>query len=110
MNKVILMGRLARDPECRTTQSGQMKANFTLAVDRMSKEKMADFIGLTAWGKTAEFVSQYLCKGRQVLVEGRIQTGSYEKDGKKVYTTDVMVDRIEFADKKPQGNAEEPPF
>ncbi|MBR1761164.1 MAG: single-stranded DNA-binding protein [Schwartzia sp.] len=110
MNKVILMGRLARDPDVRTTQSGMKVARMTIAVDRrISKAKIqagqqsADFIGLVAWDRTAEFAEQYLGKGRQILVEGRIQTGSYEaQDGTKRYTTDVIVERIEFADSRPQ--------
>ena len=110
MNKVILMGRLARDPDVRTTQSGMKVARMTIAVDRrISKAKIqagqqsADFIGLVAWDRTAEFAEQYLMKGSQILVEGRIQTGSYEaQDGTKRYTTDVIVERIEFAGSRPQ--------
>lgn len=111
MNKVILMGRLARDPDVRTTQSGRMLARMTIAVDRRVSranlqpgQQTADFISLIAWERTAEFAEKYLGKGRQVLVEGRIQTGSYEaQDGTKRYTTDVIVERIEFADSRPQG-------
>ena len=113
MNKVILMGRLARDPDVRTTQSGRQVARMTLAVDRRVNrsnlqpgQQTADFIGLVAWERTAEFAGTYLSKGRQILVEGRIQTGSYEaQDGTKRYTTDVIADRIEFADSRPQGDA-----
>ncbi len=112
MNKVILMGRLARDPDVRTTQSGRQVARMTLAVDRrISRANLqpgqptADFISLVAWERTAEFAGNYLSKGRQILVEGRIQTGSYEaQDGTKRYTTDVIADRIEFADSRPQGD------
>ena len=99
MNKVVLMGRLARDPDVQTTSTGKLRARFTLAVDRMKSKdgtRQADFISLIAWEKSAEFVDKYLFKGKQVLVEGRIQTGSYEKDGRKVYTTDVLVDKFEF--------------
>ena len=81
-------------------------ARMTLAVDRPKGKdgpKQADFIGLVAWEKTAEFADKYLDKGRQVLVEGRIQTGSYEKDGQKRYTTDVIVDRMEFCGSKGGG-------
>ena len=110
MNKVILMGRLARDPDVRTTQSGMKVARMTIAVDRrISRAKAqpgqqtADFIGLVAWDRTADFADQFLGKGRQILVEGRIQTGSYEaQDGTKRYTTDVIAERIEFADSRPQ--------
>ena len=76
---------------------------MTIAVDRPKAKdgsKKADFINLVAWEKTAEFAEQYLSKGQRVLIEGRIQTNSYEKDGEKKYTTDVNVDRIEFADSK----------
>ena len=105
MNKVILMGRLARDPELRTTQSGRQMARMTIAVDRRISranaqpgQQTADFISLVAWERTAEFAEKYLNKGSQILIEGRIQTGSYEaQDGTKRYTTDVIVERIEFA-------------
>ena len=106
------MGRLARDPDVKSTQSGMTYARMTLAVDRrISRAKQqegqqtADFIGLIAWDKTAEFAEKYIGKGRQILVEGRIQTGSYEKDGQKHYTTDVVCERIEFADSRPQNGA-----
>lgn len=107
MNNVSLLGRLTRDPDLRYTQSGDAVCRFTLAVDRgLSREKRqeleannqqtADFISITAWGKTAELVANYLSKGRQVAVEGSIRTGSYEKDGQRVYTTDVRANRIHF--------------
>ena len=96
MNKVILIGRLTRDPEARTSQGGEPVARFTLAVDRRGRERAADFIGCVAFGKTAESVGQYLRKGSRVGVCGRIQTGSYERDGRKVYTTDVIADEVEF--------------
>ena len=113
MNKVILMGRLARDPDVRTTPSGLQVARMTIAVDRrisrakaQAGQQTADFISLVAWDRTAEFAGQYLAKGRQILVEGRIQTGSYEaQDGTKKYTTDVVAERIEFADSRPQGDS-----
>ncbi len=97
------MGRLARDPEAQTTATGKLKCRMTIAVDRPKAKdgtQKADFIGLVAWEKTAEFAEKYPTKGQRVLIEGRIQTGSYEKDGEKRYTTDVNVDRIEFADSK----------
>lgn len=100
MNKAILHGRIARDPDVRTTQSGQTVARTSIAVDRGKskdgKDNGADFISCVAWGKTAELLGSYFPKGKEILAEGRIQTGSYEKDGKKVYTTDVVLDRVEF--------------
>ena len=100
MNIVTLTGRLTKDPEIRYTQSGMCVAAFTIAVDRFTKEgKTADFPRITAFGKTAENMEKYCHKGMMLGVQGRIQTGSYEKDGKKVYTTDVMADRVEFLSK-----------
>ena len=99
MNKFIGLGRLVRDPDVQTTSTNKLRARMTLAIDRPKAKdgsKTADFISLIAWERTAEFAEKYLYKGKQVLVEGRIQTGSYEKDGKKVYTTDVLVDKFEF--------------
>lgn len=118
MNRVILKGRVAKDPDVKTTQSGQTFTRLTIAVDRYTKageERKADFINCTAWGKTAEFIGKYFVKGQEILAEGRIQTGSYEKDGKKVYTTDVVIDRVEFCGKAvaknaTTTNAEEVPF
>ena len=104
MNNVCLIGRLTRDPEIRDTQSGMAIATFTLAVDRQvskDKERQADFIRITVFGKQAETVDRYLSKGRQVAVHGRIQTGSYkDKEGRTVYTTDVIADRVEFLGSK----------
>ncbi len=106
MNKVILMGRLTRDPEVRYTQSDNASAvaRFSLAVDRRFKkdgEQTADFINCVAFGKTGEFIEKYGRKGTKFVVEGRIQTGSYtNKDGQKVYTTDVVVEQVEFAESK----------
>lgn len=103
-NKVTLVGRLVRDPELRYTPSGKAVANFTLAVDRGFKDKesgesTADFIKITTWDKQAENVGNILKKGRLVLVDGSIRTGSYEKDGQKVYTTDVQASRVVFLDR-----------
>ena len=107
MNSVALTGRLTRDPEVRYTQSQTAVATFTLAVDRpfsRDRENNADFIRITAFGKSAEFAEKFLNKGRLVGVTGRIQTGSYQdKDGKTVYTTDVVADRIEFLGPKGDG-------
>lgn len=104
MNVVIISGNLARDPEQSTTNSGMVIAKFTLAVARMTKkteETSADFIRVIVFDKQAEHVTRYLGKGSKVAVEGRIQTGSYQnKDGKTVYTTDVIANRVEFLDKK----------
>lgn len=103
MNKVILIGRLTADPDVNQTQSGSTVAKYTLAVDRSVKkegQQQADFPRCTCFGKNAEFASKYLVKGTKIAVEGRIQTGSYEKDGVKFYTTDVIVDRHEFCESK----------
>lgn len=95
MNQVTLIGRLTKAAEMSYTQSNTAVAKFTLAVDRMKKGE-ADFIRVTAFGKTAEIVDRYTDKGRQLAIQGRIQTGSYEKDGQKVFTTDVIADRVEL--------------
>lgn len=108
MNKVILMGRLTRDPDIRYSQgeNAMAVARYTLAVDRRFKrdgnsDQAADFISCVAFGKTAEFAERYLHQGTKLVVEGRIQTGSYtNKDGQKVYTTDVVVENCEFAESK----------
>ena len=100
MNSVILIGRLARDPEMSYTQQQAACTKFTLAVDRpkrQGEDQGADFIRVTVWGKQAENCDRYLSKGRQVAVMGRIQTGSYKnREGVTVYTTDVVADRVEF--------------
>ncbi len=106
MNKVILMGRLTRDPEVRYSQGENSIAigRYTLAVDRRrsgDQEQTADFISCIAFGKNGEFAEKYLRKGIKIVIEGRIQTGSYtNKDGQKVYTTDVIVESQEFAESK----------
>lgn len=108
MNKVILIGRLVADPEIRYTQSGKAVASYRLAVDRPFKQdgqQEADFINCVAWGKTGEFAGNYLRKGTKIAVEGRIQTGNYEKDGVKHYTTDIVVDRHEFCESRSSGQA-----
>lgn len=114
MNKVILMGRLVRDPEVRYSQgeNATAVARYTLAVDRRfnrnNGEESADFIGCVAFGKSAEFAEKYLHKGTKLLVTGRIQTGSYtNKDGARVYTTDVVVEDQEFAESKNASSANE---
>lgn len=106
MNKVILMGRLTRDPDVRYSQgeNSTAVARYTLAVDRRFKkegEQSADFISCVAFGKAAEFAEKYLKQGIKMVITGRIQTGSYtNKDGNKVYTTDVVVEEQEFAESK----------
>lgn len=106
MNKVILMRRLTRDPEVRYSQGDTPTAiaRYTLAVDRRARkdgEASADFISCVAFGKSAEFAEKYLHKGTKLVITGRIQTGSYtNKDGQKVYTTDVVVEDQEFAESK----------
>ncbi len=114
MNKVVLMGRLTRDPDVRYTQgdSSMAVARYTLAVDRRGSrsnqdgEQNADFINIAAFGKGGEFAEKYLHKGTKVVVSGRIQTGSYtNKDGQKVYTTDVVAEDQEFAESKNSGNS-----
>ena len=98
LNKCILMGRITKDLEIR--QAGETKVlKFNLAVNRMKKDE-ADFISCVSFGKTAEFITQYMSKGSQIAIEGRIQTGSYDKDGTKVYTTDVVIEKCYFADSK----------
>lgn len=109
MNKVILMGRLTRDPEVRYTQTNNtLVASFSLAVNRrFTREgdaQTADFINIVAWGKLGENVAKYTGKGLRVLVTGRIQTGSYEKDGQRIYTTDIQAANVEFLDWK-DGNS-----
>lgn len=97
MNKTILSGRLVRDPELTyTAGKGTAITRFTLAVSRPFKKEETDFINCKAFGKAAETIAQYLTKGRQALVVGSIQTGSYEKDGIKRYTTEVIVENFEF--------------
>ena len=106
MNKVILMGRLTRDPEVKYTQGENTMAiaRYTLAVDRRFKrdgEAAADFISCVAFGRQAEFAEKYLRQGIRIVVSGRIQTGRYtNRDGNKVYTTDVVVEEQEFAESK----------
>lgn len=107
MNKTLLIGRTTRDPDVRYSQGEQSMAiaRFSLAVDRRFKRdgdnQSADFISCVAFGKTAEFIEKYVFKGTKIAVEGRIQTGSYtNQDGNKVYTTDVVVEQVEFAGSK----------
>ncbi len=101
MNKVILIGRLTKDPDLRYTQSGTAVASFTLAVNRrfanQNGEREADFINCVAWNKSAEFVANYFTKGQQMALEGRLQVRSYEgDDGKRRWVTEVVVEQMEF--------------
>jgi single-strand binding protein len=102
MNSVILIGRMTREADIRySAQTNMAIARFSLAVDRQSKDKQADFPNIIAFGKTAEIIERYTHKGSQIAVQGRLQTGSYQnKDGATVYTTDVVADRIKLLDKK----------
>ena len=112
MNKVVLSGRLVRDPDVRYSQGDNPMAiaRYTLAVDRRIKknnEASADFIPCVAMGKQGEFAEKYLNKGTKIIVSGRIQTGSYtNREGNKVYTTDIYVEEQEFAESKNANNAE----
>ena len=115
MNKVIEIGRLTKDPDIRYSQGANTTcvARYTLAVDRKFKQEgqpTADFINCIAFGKLGEFAEKYLHKGTKIAVTGRIQTGSYtNKDGQKVYTTDVVVEEQEFCESKSQTNSQPQP-
>jgi single-strand DNA-binding protein len=112
MQKLIEIGRLTRDPEVRYSQGANPTAiaKFTLAIDRKIKkegEPTADFINHVAFGKTAEFIEKYFKQGSKIAVVGRIQTGNYtNKDGQKIYTTDVVVEEVEFAESKGSNGTE----
>lgn len=114
LNKIILMGRLTRDPELRRTQSGTAVTSFSLAVDRdfksQSGEKETDFIDIVAWRSTAEFVSKYFTKGRMAVVEGRLQLRDWtDKDGGKRRSAEVVADNVYFGDSKRDGAGESGP-
>ena len=104
LNKVFLLGRITKDLELKYSQSNVALLSFSVAVNRKfvkeGEEKQADFIMCKAFGKTAENINNFFGKGKLILVEGRIQTGSYEKDGQRVYTTDVIVDGFDFTGEK----------
>ena len=109
MNKVFLVGRLTRDPELRYTASNLATVRTAIAVDRQfvreGEERGADFINIVAFGQRAETMKKYLVKGSQIAIDGRIQTGSYDgQDGKKVYTTDVIIENFQFLDTKGSRN------
>lgn len=111
MNHVILIGRLTKDPEVRVTQGNEplTVARYTLAVDRRGKDKGTDFLNCVAFGARADFAEKYLHKGMKIAVEGSIQTGSYtNKNGDKVYTTDIIVNSHEFVESKGDDKRETP--
>ena len=112
MNKVMLIGNITKDIELRHTPSGVAVANFTIATKRNYKnqkgEYESDFIRCIAYRETAEFIDKYFSKGNGIVIEGQIKTGSYESEGKKVFTTDVMVERVEFAGKKEKEDNQNP--
>lgn len=112
LNRSILIGRLARDPELRYTPSGVASTTFALAVERPFSngdgKKEADFINIVTWRQLAENCANYLKKGRLTAVEGRIQTRNYEKDGKKVYVTEVVADNVRFLESTTQAQQKEP--
>lgn len=109
MNKVILIGNLAADPESRTTQSGVAQCTLRLAVsrrfaDKQTGQREADFFSVVCWRQTAEFAARYLSKGRKIAVEGSLQTRSYDaQDGSKRYVTEIIADNVEFCDSKQEG-------
>ncbi|MDO4288319.1 MAG: single-stranded DNA-binding protein [Eubacterium sp.] len=100
MNKIVLIGRMVRDPELRTTTTGKSMTRFGVAVERKYKQEgqpTADFIDVVAWGRLAEIIVQYMKKGRRIAINGRLQTGSYTaKDGSKRYVTDVILEEFDF--------------
>lgn len=111
MNLFMGIGRITKSIELRYTTSNLAIAKFTLAINRDTKNKEGnydtDFINCVAYGKTAELIDKYLDKGSQIAIEGKIQTGSYEKDGKKTYTTDIVVERLTFLEKKKEATQTE---
>ena len=115
MNKVILVGRLVRDPEFKTTQSGTPVASFTVACDRrfakQGEERQADFINCVAWNKTAEFVSRYFTKGMRIALDGRIQTRTYDdQNGNKRFVSEVIAEEVEFAQSKNENGNNVPDY
>ena len=98
MNHITLIGRLAKDPELKYSQSGKAYCRFTLAVAREFNREETDFLDCVAWNKTAETIAEWLNKGRRIAIQGRLETGSYEKDGKNIKTHNIVVDRFEFVD------------
>lgn len=111
MNLFMGIGRITKKPELRYTTTNLAIARFNLAINRDTKNKQGeydtDFINCVAYGKTAELINKYLDKGSQIAIEGKIQTGLYEKDGKKTYTTDIVVERLTFLEKKQEATQTE---
>lgn len=108
INQVILLGRICNDIELKQTQNNKSYTRFSLAVNRKGKDKSTDFISCLAWENTAKFIQKYMKKGSQICISGRLQTGKYEdKDAKMVYTTDVIVEEVDFADSKSEAKKEE---
>jgi len=108
VNKVILIGRLGKDPAVKYTPSGRAVANFSIATNEAwtkegEKHEQTDWHNIVLWGKTAEIAGQYLVKGSRVFIEGKLRTRQYDKDGQTHYMTEVIGDRLEFLDSKPQG-------
>lgn len=104
MNVVILTGRLTADPELRCTPQGISCVQFNLAVDRASRDDNTDFPTIVAWRETAEFIDKYMHKGSKIVVRGEVRTRNYnDNDGKTRKVTEILADRVEFADSKPQG-------
>lgn len=114
MNKVVLVGRLTKDPELKYTKNGMANAVFTVAVNRRPDKEgnvVADFIRCLAWNKTAEFIAQYFKKGMAIGLDGQIRTGSYQKpDGTTIYTTDVLVNNVEFVERRQASASSEEPI
>ena len=111
MNRVMLIGRLGRDPEFRYTPSGTAMAKFSLATDRWKRkgeEQPPDWHRITAWSKLAEICAHYLTKGKMVMIEGRIEYGSYDKDGVKHYTTNIIAENLEMLGRQGESESREP--
>jgi single-strand binding protein len=98
MNHITLIGRLTKDPELKYSQSGKAYCRFTLAVAREFNRDETDFLDCVAWNKAAEIIAEYLRKGKRAAIQGRLETGTYEKDGKNIKTHNIVVDRFEFVD------------
>ncbi len=110
MNNVNLIGRITKDPEGKNTAQGTLYVKFTVAVNRQFKDKntneyVTDFINCVAWGHSATFICDYIKKGNLIAISGNIQTGSYEKDGAKIYTTEVFVERVQSLEKKEENDS-----
>jgi len=106
MNKLIMMGRATKEPEIRYTNDGKAIARFSLAVNRNYKDAPTDFFNIVSFDKTAQFIENYIHKGSKILVEGKLQNNNYEKDGKKVYSDQIIADRVEFCESKNANNTQ----